>query len=91
MQVGEFKSRISGFGARWQGVKPQGLPSGDPALMLLKIEDYSKQLKDLQESAQQLASDCLHFSMEEPDFAQLDAISADIDSTKVIALPFTPC
>jgi len=83
-QVGEMKSRISGFGARWQEVKPHGMPSGDPALMLLKMEDYSKQLTDLQQEAQQTAVDCAHFSMEEPDFSQLDTISDDISTTKVI-------
>ena len=83
-QVGEIKSRISGFGARWQEVKPHGMPSGDPALMLLKMEDYSKQLADLQQEAQQTAVDCAHFSMEEPDFSQLDTISDDISITKVI-------
>ncbi len=82
-QVGEIKSRISGFGARWQEVKPHGMPSGDPALMLLKMEDYSKQLTDLQQEAQQTAVDCAHFSMEEPDFSQLDTISDDISTTKV--------
>ncbi len=83
VQVDEIKSRISGFGARWQEVKPHGMPSGDPALMLLKMEDYSKQLKDLQEEVQQMATDCAHFSMEEPDFSQLDIISHDIAATKV--------
>ena len=82
-QVGELKSRISGFAARWQEVKPHGLPSGDPGLMLLKLEDYSKQLADLQEEAQQAAADCAHFSIEEPDFAQLETISSDIVDTKV--------
>lgn len=83
-QVGEMKSRISGFGARWQEVKPHGMPSGDPALMLLKMEEYSKQLTDLQQEAQQTSVDCAHFSMEEPDFSQLDTISDDISTTKVI-------
>lgn len=82
-QVGEIKSRISGFGARWQEVKPHGMPSGDPALILLKMDDYSKQLTDLQEEAQQMATDCAHFSMEEPDFSPLDNISDDISATKV--------
>lgn len=58
------------------------MPSGDPALMLLKMEDYSKQLADLQEEARQMAADCAHFSMEDPDLSQLDAISDDITATK---------
>ncbi|KAL3130926.1 hypothetical protein ABBQ38_000251 [Trebouxia sp. C0009 RCD-2024] len=81
-QAGELKSRISGFGAHWQEVKPHGMPSGDPALMLLKMEDYSKQLADLQEEARQMAADCAHFSMEDPDFSQLNAISDDISATR---------
>lgn len=82
-QAGELRSRISGFGAHWQEVKPHGMPSGDPALMLLKMEDYSKQLADLQEEAHQMAADCAHFSMEDPDFSQLDTISDDISATRV--------
>lgn len=82
-QAGELGSRISGFGARWQEIKPHSVPSGDPALMLLKMEDYSKQLADLQEEARQMAADCAHFSMEDPDLSQLDAISDDLSATKV--------
>ena len=62
------------------------MPSGDPALMLLKMEDYSKQLADLQEEAHQMAADCAHFSMADPDLSQLDAISDDISATKVCAM-----
>ena len=83
MQVDEIQSRISGLGARWQEVKPHGIPSGDPALMLLKMEDYSKQLIQLQEEAHQMAADCAHFSMEEPDFSRLNIINEDITATKV--------
>ena len=82
-QAGELRSRISGFGVRWQEIKPHGMPSGDPALMLLKMEDYSKQLADLQEEARQMAADCAHFSMEDPDLSQLDVISDDISATMV--------
>ena len=85
IQAGELRSRISGFGARWQEIKPHGMPSGDPALMLLKMEDYSKQLADLQEEARQMAADCAHFSMDDPDLSQLDVISDDISATKVPA------
>lgn len=52
--------------------------------MLLKMEDYSKQLADLQEEARHMAADCAHFSMEEPDHGQLDVISDDISATKVL-------
>lgn len=82
-QVGELKSRISSFGARWEEMKPRSMPSGDPALMLLKMEDYSKQLADLQEEAHQMATDCAHFSMEDPDLSRLDALSDDINATRV--------
>ena len=51
--------------------------------MLLKMEDYSKQLADLQEEARQMAADCAHFSMDDVDFSQLDAISDDISATRV--------
>lgn len=53
--------------------------------MLLKMEDYSKQLADLQEEARHMAADCAHFSMEDPDLSQLDVISDDISATKVSA------
>lgn len=53
--------------------------------MLLKMEDYSKQLADLQEETRQMAADYAHFSMEDPDLGQLDVISNDISATKVWA------
>lgn len=48
--MGELKSRVTGFGARWEDLKPKGVPSGDSALMLIKMQDYGKQLADLQVS-----------------------------------------
>lgn len=40
---------------RWQGVKPGGGPAGDPSVVLVQLEDATRQLADLQEEAQQLA------------------------------------
>ena len=37
----------------------------------------------LQEDAQRMSADCAHFSMEEPDFSQLQAVADDIEDTKV--------
>ena len=48
VQAGELKSRIAAFAARWEDLKPKGVPSGDPALILIKMQEYSKQLVDLQ-------------------------------------------
>ena len=47
-QAGELKSRIAAFAARWEDLKPKGVPTGDPALILIKTQEYSKQLVDLQ-------------------------------------------
>lgn len=47
-QADELRSRITGFAARWEGLKPKGVPSGDPALILIKMQEYGKQLTDLQ-------------------------------------------
>ena len=38
----------------------------------------------MQEDAQRMAADCAHFSMEEPDFSQLQAVAIDIEDTKVL-------
>ena len=48
LQLGELKSRITSFTARWHELKPKGVPSGDPALVLVKLGEYSRQLTELQ-------------------------------------------
>lgn len=44
-----------GTACRWQGVKPRGGPAGNPSVVLVQLEDASRQLQDLQEEAQLLA------------------------------------
>ena len=48
LQLGELRSRITSFTARWHELKPKGVPSGDPALVLVKLSEYSRQLTELQ-------------------------------------------
>jgi hypothetical protein len=40
---------------RWQGVKPKGGPAGNPSVVLVQLDEATRQLQDLQEEAQQLA------------------------------------
>jgi len=40
---------------RWQGVKPRGGPSGNPSVVLVQLDDATRQLQHLQDEAQQLA------------------------------------
>lgn len=40
---------------RWQGVKPRGGPSGNPSVVLVQLDDATRQLQDLQDEAQQMA------------------------------------
>lgn len=49
-----------GFGCgllmcRWQAVKPKGGPAGNPSVVLVQLDDATRQLQDLQEEAEQLA------------------------------------
>lgn len=40
-QLDEFRGKLAGFASRWAELKPKGGPSGNPALVLQKIEEYS--------------------------------------------------
>ncbi len=48
MQVMEFQSKVAGFAGRWQELKPRGIPSGDPSLVLVKIDNDVRSLAELQ-------------------------------------------
>jgi hypothetical protein len=36
---------------RWSGVKPQGGPAGNPAVILAQLQDVQRQLQELQVEA----------------------------------------
>jgi hypothetical protein len=44
---------------RWQAVKPEGGPGGNPSVVLVHLDDAARQLQDLQEEANQLAKVCV--------------------------------
>eukprot|EP00899_Mesostigma_viride_P029629 jgi/Mesvir1/9851/Mv22388-RA.1 len=80
--VAEFRGRIDSFAARWQELKPKGVPQGDPELTLNKVEDDFRSLGDLIADAERFKRECDHFGIPEPDFAELAAVKADIESTR---------
>ncbi|KAK9815706.1 hypothetical protein WJX72_008353 [[Myrmecia] bisecta] len=81
-QVAEFQSKVAGFASRWHELKPRGVPSGDPSLVLVKIDSDARSLAELQDEAARLTTDCAHFSMDPPDFAALEALAEDVAATK---------
>jgi dynein heavy chain 2 len=78
----EFTSKADAFRDRWMEFKPKGMPQGDPALIINKLEDDFRALEELKEEAEKVRQDCDHFSMERPEFSVLDEVAADIESTR---------
>ena len=81
-KINEFDSKADAFRDRWLEFKPKGMPQGDPSLIINKLEDDFRALEELKEEAEKVRQDCEHFSMERPEFAVLDEVAQDIESTR---------
>lgn len=53
-QLDEFKGRLAGFVSRWQELKPKGGPSGNPIIVLTKIDETYASLAELREETAKL-------------------------------------
>jgi dynein heavy chain 2 len=45
---------VAGFASRWSELKPRGGPSGNPAVVLTRIEEYSAAITELREESAKL-------------------------------------
>ena len=81
-EVAEFQARCESFGERWAQLKPQGVPEGDASLTLSKIDDYAASLDELTEEAARITGNSAAFSLDAPDFGELQRVKADIEETK---------
>lgn len=48
-QLDEFKGKMAGMMSRWQELKPKGGPSGNPAVVLAKIQEYANAIQEMRE------------------------------------------
>ncbi len=48
------RGKVSGFASRWHELKPKGGPSGNPAVVLSKIEEYAASIEELREESAKL-------------------------------------
>eukprot|EP00955_Chlamydomonas_euryale_P024623 259694-Chlamydomonas_euryale.AAC.4 len=56
-QLDDFRGRIGGFGSRWAELKPKQGPSGNPAVVLTRIEEFAAAINEFQEEAARLQKD----------------------------------
>ena len=45
---------MAGFASRWHELKPKGGPSGNPAVVLTRIEEYAAAIQELREESGKL-------------------------------------
>ena len=48
------RGKVAGFASRWAELKPRKGPSGNPAVVLTKIEEYAASIQDLREESAKL-------------------------------------
>ncbi|MEW5298927.1 MAG: hypothetical protein WDW36_001997 [Sanguina aurantia] len=82
-QLDEFRGKVAGFASRWAELKPKGGPSGNPALVLQRIEEYSAAIQDLREESAKLQKEAGAFKIEASDFDMLAEVAEDVAATKV--------
>lgn len=49
-----FRGKVTGFASRWSELKPRSGPSGNPAVVLSKIEEYAASIQELREESTRL-------------------------------------
>nr|ADI46936.1 DHC1bm [Volvox carteri f. nagariensis] len=81
-QLSEFKSKVSGISCRWQELKPKGGPSGNPAVVLAKIQEYANAIQELRDESVKLHREAEAFKIDVPDFDLLNDVEADVLATK---------
>nr|BCL66104.1 cytoplasmic dynein 1b heavy chain [Volvox africanus] len=81
-QLDEFKSKVAGMNSRWHELKPKGGPSGNPAVVLAKIQEYANAVHELREESAKLRKEADAFKIDAPDFDLLNDMEADVLSTK---------
>ncbi len=48
------RGTVAGFASRWSEIKPKAGPSGNPAVVLSKIEEYAASIQELREESAKL-------------------------------------
>ncbi|GFR50179.1 hypothetical protein Agub_g12346, partial [Astrephomene gubernaculifera] len=81
-QLEEFKGKVTGMNSRWHELKPKGGPSGNPAVVLAKIQEYANSIKELREESAKLYKEAEAFKIDVPDFDLLNELDADVTTTK---------
>nr|BBC28429.1 cytoplasmic dynein 1b heavy chain [Yamagishiella unicocca] len=81
-QLEEFKGKIAGMNSRWQELKPKGGPSGNPAVVLAKIQEYANAIQELREESAKLQKEAEAFKIDVPDFDTMGDMEADVLATK---------
>ncbi|KAG2426397.1 hypothetical protein HYH02_014824 [Chlamydomonas schloesseri] len=81
-QLEEFKGKVAGMNSRWQELKPKGGPSGNPAVVLAKIQEYANAIQELREESAKLYKEAEAFKIDVPDFDLMNEMEADVLATK---------
>ncbi|KXZ45909.1 DHC7 protein [Gonium pectorale] len=81
-QLEEFKGKVTGMNSRWQELKPKSGPSGNPAVVLAKIQEYANAIKELREESAKLQKEAEAFKIDVPDFDLINELEADVMATK---------
>jgi len=80
-QLEEFRGNVAGFASRWEELKPKGGPSGNPAVVLSKIQAYAVEVQELKEESAKLQKEAEAFKMDVGGFEVLDEVANDVAIT----------
>ncbi|KAG2486208.1 hypothetical protein HYH03_015170 [Edaphochlamys debaryana] len=81
-QIDEFKGKVAGMNSRWHELKPKSGPSGNPAVVLAKIQEYANAIKELRDESAKLHKEAEAFKIDVPAFEMMDEMEADVMATK---------
>ena len=81
-QLDDFRGKVAGFASRWHELKPKAGPSGNPGIVLQRIEEYSLSINELKEESAKLKKDAEAFNLEVGSFDSLEDVAGDVAATK---------
>lgn len=82
-QLDDFRAKVAGFTSRWHELKPKDGPSGNPAVVLTRIEEFAANIQELREESAKLQKEAEAFKLEVGSFEALEEVAKDVELTKV--------
>jgi dynein heavy chain 2 len=90
-RISHVQQQMHKFASRWEALRPKDADLGNREAAVLAVASIKARRVEFDELlvlAKNIAADCQHFELDEPDFAELDTVRVDLESTEALWMLF---